>query len=239
MLFDLYFLRRITPLGKSMVRQLNHKIARTVNALFPGDTGFKILEIGPGVGTFADELHNIAKNRCSYYAIEPNLSLCKAGADKGYTFINASIPPFPDHEAMNNFDCGYMSHVMEHFESYPAVINVLNGLHNVLKKDGYLIIVVPDYLDWKADFFNGDYSHSYITTERRLRELVCDMGFTIEKIQYYRACYTFPQTILIYPVHVLIKIFAGTVYNFCRKLDVMFKMKVTFARNILIICKKK
>ena len=140
---------------------------------------------------------------------------------------------------MKEFDCVYLSHVLEHFVSYPVVVDVVAGISSLLKQKGYMVIMVPDYLDWKEDFFNGDYTHSYVTTERRLRELVKDMDFEIVDVRHYRACYTFPQTLLVYPFHAIIKMFAGVLYNFFGSLDILFKIKVTFARNILIVCKKK
>jgi ubiquinone/menaquinone biosynthesis C-methylase UbiE len=239
MKFDLYSTRKKTSLGTQMVEKVNRLIAGQINGLFDDSPSCKFLEIGPGVGLFADILHSIMRDKLKYHAIEPNASLCERGIQKGYAMENAQIPPFPDLKKWGSFDCIYFSHVLEHMPGYTAVAEALNGVQALLKDGGYLVIFSPDYLDWKDDFFNGDYSHSYITTERRFRELLPDAGFELLSTRRYRACYSFPATLLIYPVHITIKLIAGFFYSFFPSFEKLFKMKITFSRNFLLVCRKK
>jgi predicted TPR repeat methyltransferase len=239
MKFDLYATRKKTSLGTRMVAKVNQLISDRINGLFKDNPSCKFLEIGPGVGLFADILHATMADKLNYRAIEPNASLCELGIKKGYVMLNAQIPPIPDTHEWNEFDCIYFSHVLEHMPGCTAVVETLRGVHALLKDGGYLVIFSPDYLDWREDFFDGDYSHTYITTERRFKELLPDTGFEIVSTHRYRACYLFPSTLIIYPMHLAIKAAAGLLYNLFPRFDVLFKMKLTFARNILLICRKK
>jgi hypothetical protein len=128
MKFDLYSTRKKTSLGTQMVEKVNRLIAGQINGLFDDSPSCKFLEIGPGVGLFADILHSIMRDKLKYHAIEPNASLCERGIQKGYAMENAQIPPFPDLKKWGSFDCIYFSHVLEHMPGYTAVAEALNGV---------------------------------------------------------------------------------------------------------------
>ena len=49
----------------------------------------------------------------------------------------------------------------------------------VLRPRGVFFIVVPDYLKERGFFWDIDYTHNFITTERRVRQLLHDGGFEI------------------------------------------------------------
>ena len=40
-----------------------------------------------------------------------------------------------------------------------------------------LFVVVPDYLKERGFFWDVDYTHNFVTTERRVRQLLYDGGF--------------------------------------------------------------
>ena len=44
---------------------------------------------------------------------------------------------------------------------------------------GMFFIVVPDYLKERGFFWDIDYTHNFITTERRVRQLLHDGGFEV------------------------------------------------------------
>jgi SAM-dependent methyltransferase len=52
----------------------------------------------------------------------------------------------------------------------------------VLRPGGVVFIVVPDYLKEKTFFWDVDYTHNFVTTERRVRHLLGDHGFTVERV---------------------------------------------------------
>jgi hypothetical protein len=45
-----------------------------------------------------------------------------------------------------------------------------------------LFVVVPDYLKERQFFWDIDYTHNFITTERRVRQLLYDGGFDITRV---------------------------------------------------------
>ena len=52
----------------------------------------------------------------------------------------------------------------------------------VLKGGGVLFVVVPDYLKERTFFWDVDYTHNFVTTERRVRQLLYDGGFELEQV---------------------------------------------------------
>jgi hypothetical protein len=43
-------------------------------------------------------------------------------------------------------------------------------------------VVVPDYLKERSFFWDVDYTHNFVTTERRVRQLLYDGGFDVERV---------------------------------------------------------
>ena len=52
----------------------------------------------------------------------------------------------------------------------------------ILRPKGVLFVVVPDYLKERQFFWDIDYTHNFITTERRVRQLLYDGGFDISRV---------------------------------------------------------
>ena len=52
----------------------------------------------------------------------------------------------------------------------------------MLRSKGVLFVVVPDYLKEREFFWDIDYTHNFITTERRVRQLLYDGGFDITRV---------------------------------------------------------
>ena len=42
--------------------------------------------------------------------------------------------------------------------------------------------MVPDYLKERTFFWDVDYTHNFVTTERRVRQLLYDGGFEVERV---------------------------------------------------------
>ena len=52
----------------------------------------------------------------------------------------------------------------------------------MLRPKGVLFVVVPDYLKEREFFWDIDYTHNFVTTERRVRQLLYDGGFDIARV---------------------------------------------------------
>ena len=53
----------------------------------------------------------------------------------------------------------------------------------LLRPGGVFFVVVPDYLKERTFFWDVDYTHNFVTTERRMKQLFNDGGFVIEQVE--------------------------------------------------------
>jgi SAM-dependent methyltransferase len=133
----------------------------------------RVLEIGPGRGVFADVC---LANQVRYTAIEPNLSLAQALEEKGVPVVQAMVPPMPQFDA--KFDFVVMINFLEHMNDMREALEVVQNAKAVLTPQGKLVVCCPDYLNMGRQFFNCDFSHNYVTTQRRLSQLLTSAGYS-------------------------------------------------------------
>jgi SAM-dependent methyltransferase len=136
-----------------------------------------MLEIGPGHGTLA-ALAITAGWR--YAAIEPSPALAERLRAEGVDVVQAWTPPIPKPDA----SCRvlYADQVLEHMSGIDAARQFVAEALRVIEPGGVLFVVVPDYLKERGFFWDIDYTHNFVTTERRVRQLLYDGGFTIERV---------------------------------------------------------
>jgi len=139
----------------------------------PGD----LLEVGPGAGTLVDPLRAAGWR---YRAIEASPALAAALRERGVTVTQAWVPPFPVPDAC--CDVLYADQVLEHMSGIDAARMFCTEALRVLRPGGVLFVVVPDYLKERTFFWDVDYTHNFITTERRVRQLFGDHGFSVERV---------------------------------------------------------
>ncbi len=89
-----------------------------------------------------------------------------------------------------SYDCILCSHILEHI-AYPQ--QLLQDIHRVLRKDGTLIVVIPNLFFWSdrlkllmgrweyQPFGTFDYTHLRWYTRKSLVELITSHGFVAEK----------------------------------------------------------
>lgn len=136
-----------------------------------------VLEVGPGQGAVA-ELARAAGYR--YRAVEPSPLLVAALRARGIDVTEAFTPPLPAAEASQ--DLVYADQVLEHMSGIDAARAWVAEARRVLRPGGTLYVVVPDYLKERGFFWDIDYTHNFITTERRVRQLLYDGGFEVEAV---------------------------------------------------------
>jgi len=139
----------------------------------PGD----LLEIGPGVGSLVEPFTAMG---WTYRAIEASPALAAQIRARGVEVIEAWVPPFP--AAGASCDVLYADQVLEHMSGIDAAHAFASEAHRVLRPNGIAFIVVPDYLKERTFFWDVDYTHNFITTERRVRQLLGDHGFRVERV---------------------------------------------------------
>ncbi len=167
--------RRLTKFGgarRARVEQsrlaLLHRFAAP-----PGD----LIEVGPGDGSLAARA---VEAGWQYRAVEASAELAAALRARGLTVTEAWAPPIPADDA--SCDVVYADQVLEHMAGIDAArAFVAEGLR-ALRPGGVLFVVVPDYLKEREFFWDVDYTHNFVTTERRVRQLLYDGGFEIASV---------------------------------------------------------
>jgi SAM-dependent methyltransferase len=155
------------------------KIERTRLALLHGHVRppGRLLEIGPGHGTLA---MGAVEAGWDYTAVEPAQALVDHLRGRGLRVIQSLVPPFPVEDGA--WDVVYADQVLEHMSGIDAARAFTAESLRALAPGGVLFVVVPDYLKERTFFWDVDYTHNFVTTERRVRQLFYDGGFTIERV---------------------------------------------------------
>jgi SAM-dependent methyltransferase len=139
----------------------------------PGD----LLEIGPGQGSLA---RAAVAAGWRYRGIEASTVLADSLRSEGLDVVHAWTPPIPAPD--QSADVVYADQVLEHMSGIDAAREFVAEARRILRPNGVLFVVVPDYLKERTFFWDIDYTHNFITTERRVRQLLYDGGFDIAQM---------------------------------------------------------
>lgn len=167
--------RRLTKYGSAR----RGRIERSRLALLarhrppPGD----LLEIGPGQGSLAAGA--IAAG-WSYRGIEASPALAEVLRSEGLEIVEVWAPPIAAVDA--SCDVLYADQVLEHMSGIDAAREFVGEAWRALRPGGVAFIVVPDYLKERTFFWDVDYTHNFVTTERRVRQLLYDADFEVETV---------------------------------------------------------
>lgn len=174
--YDNYVARSkdITRIGKLIItRQVRNHI--NLIKAFRNKESIKVLELGPGKGYFARAVLEIG---WIYQAVDGSHALVDMLREAGIKITEAFVPPIPN-EAGTGYDLILMEHFIEHMDSPTHARNLVEAVHKILLPGGLIFIVSPDYLEHRENFWDCDYTHSFVTTSQRLRQLLIDSGFEI------------------------------------------------------------
>lgn len=137
----------------------------------------RMLEIGPGYGSLA--MHAV-ESGWTYRGMEASHILIELLRGKGLEIIEGWAPPML--AADGSTDVVYADQVLEHMSGIDAAREFVAEARRVLTPGGTLFVVVPDYLKERTFFWDVDYTHNFVTTERRMKQLLYDGGFEIREI---------------------------------------------------------
>lgn len=193
--------------------------------------GKRVLEIGPGRGAFADLC---LRGGIEYTAIEANESLADALRSRGARVIGATVPPLPPLD--ERFDFVVMINVMEHMNDMREALHLAQQIREHLEPDGQLVVCSPDYLNLRAHFFNCDFSHSYVTTQRRLAQLLTSAGYDST-----RSCYIagpFSGAIAVLLAACVARLPFGAFHAWFprnRLFSKLYKIQLSLSRKVLVV----
>jgi len=135
-----------------LINKLYHKVrihtlhtkTNWVQSLFTGYKG-QLLEVGAGTGAFA---HAMTKKGWNVRALEPDA----ASRARAFTNYNIQIDPIESlfNLEENKFDVITLWHVLEHVHDLNGY---LRAFYKLLKPNGRLIIAVPNYTSYDAQFY--------------------------------------------------------------------------------------
>ena len=137
----------------------------------------QMIEIGPGHGTLA---LGAIEAGWRYRAVEASAILIDELRAKGLDVTEGWAPPIPAPDAST--DVVYADQVLEHMSGIDAAREFVAEARRVLRPGGTLFVVVPDYLKERTFFWDVDYTHNFVTTERRVTQLLYDGGFDVRAV---------------------------------------------------------
>ena len=168
--------KKLTNYGSARRGKIEqHRLALLHRHTRPGGA---LYEIGPGHGTLAEQAVDAG---WQYTAIEASPILVEVLRKKGLTVIESWTPPMPIPDGAA--DVVYADQVLEHMSGIDAARQFTSEAFRALRPGGIFFVVVPDYLKERTFFWDVDYTHNFVTTERRVKQLFNDNGFNILEIE--------------------------------------------------------
>ena len=148
-----------------------------------------VLEIGPGHGYFAEHCRD-AGFTYEFCDTSPAV-LSKMGelGFRGHLGLVQDVAP-----NLGKYDMIWMSHVLEHSPTWLAAREMLATCRGLLSDDGFVVVVGPDSLNWRREFWNVDWSHGYPTTIRNVSQILNDVGYKKISAKHHRNASTNPLT---------------------------------------------
>ncbi|MEZ5318590.1 MAG: class I SAM-dependent methyltransferase [Vicinamibacterales bacterium] len=194
-----------------------------------------VLEVGPGQGAIA---HIAREHGYRYRAVEPSPQLAAQLRGQGFEVIEAFTPPIPVDDA--SVDVLYADQVVEHMSGIDAARAWVAEAHRILRPGGLLFVVVPDYLKERGFFWDIDYTHNFITTERRMRQLLYDGGFDVRRVVRSIGLATGPGRDLLAGVALLANIPGlDALSRYTRTEEILFKVRKNLFETLAVVARRE
>ena len=135
----------------------------------------RFLELGPGRGWMAKAVKEKQPTLC-YVGLDISLKMLKQLPSEHR--VLSSVPPISFQS--NLFDIVFASNLLEHMPTFREAFFLVEEMHRVARPGGIVALRVPNFFWWKEHFWNADYTHSFITTPRRIRQIFEDVGLKLK-----------------------------------------------------------
>jgi SAM-dependent methyltransferase len=177
------------PFIQRIERQRQDRILGFVARHLARRTEVNALEVGIGIGLFADACR---ERGWTYTGVDRNAKML-GRLGEAFTVVEGEVPPLPAAVPPGTFDVAYSSFVVEHLADGTAAFYFISELAKALRKEGLVVLVVPDALSLGMEFWNLDYTHRYPTAERNLTQILLEAKLKIEQVVRYNGpCFTGP-----------------------------------------------
>ncbi len=224
--------RRLTAFGSARRGRIERSRLHLLQSAIapPAD----MLEIGPGTGSLAAGA--IAAG-WRYRAVEASTTLVDALRAKGLDVSQAWAPPIPTDDAC--VDVVYADQVLEHMSGIDAAREFVAECHRTLRPQGVCFIVVPDYLKERTFFWDVDYTHNFVTTERRVRQLLYDGGFEVERVVRSIGVATGPMRDLLAAGALLVNVpGVDALSRYTRTEELLFRIRKNLFETLTFVARK-
>jgi 2-polyprenyl-3-methyl-5-hydroxy-6-metoxy-1,4-benzoquinol methylase len=159
------------------VRNITLKKKRKLIISLTNKTQGNLLDVGAGTGAFTNTMQQFG---WKVTALEPD-ETARAVAKQKYN-IELQNPSMLYNLPKENFDAITLWHVLEHIHTLKEY---LQQFHIILKKDGKLLIAVPNYTSYDAQHYQEFWAgydvprHLYHFSPTGMEKLANDMGFKL------------------------------------------------------------
>jgi SAM-dependent methyltransferase len=229
--FDHFAAGRSTALGDFLTQKTVAEEFHFLRRHFPCGPETNILEIGPGHGELA-RLFLQAGFR-NYDIAEPNEMMRGKMAASGVRRASSYMIP-EIQEKDGSYELIIVCDVFEHLNGATEAQKFISESMRVLRPGGALFILSPDYMDWRGDFFNCDFSHSNPTTVRRVAQMFQNAGFETVAYRYSYACFHGLPGWLLNRIIKLITVWARSERPHFKP----YKLRLTFLRRFMVLGQK-
>lgn len=175
--------RRPHPRAEGALRWWHRQLLQHAEREGCAIRGGRVLEVGFGHGYFAEEVRAAGG---SYVGLDISPALAAEAVRRGFDVREGRVPPLPD-ELAGSVDVVWMSHVLEHARDWLEAREMVIAAKRALRPGGAVVVVAPDLLDSREEFWNGDWSHGFPTTARRCVQLMHDCGLRGVRWRHHRA----------------------------------------------------
>ena len=224
--------RRLTKFGNARRGRIERSRLTLLQGAIepPGD----MLEIGPGTGSLAA---GAVAAGWRYRAIEASDTLVDALRAKGLDVTLAWAPPIAAGDA--SCDVVYADQVLEHMSGIDAARDFVAECLRSLRPGGVCFIVVPDYLKERTFFWDVDYTHNFVTTERRVRQLLYDEGFEVDRVVRSIGVATGPGRDLLAAGALLVNVPGiDALSRYTRTEDLLFRIRKNLFETLTFVARK-
>jgi SAM-dependent methyltransferase len=171
--------RKPNDFGNNMISRWHKRILMKVTKECGLNSGQRFLEIGPGHGQLAQ---HITAESHHYFFVDLSKSVYDQMLARGFEGFYGDISQLP----LKKYDVIWISHALEHCPDWLAARDTLMKASQMLNENGRLVVISPDILSWKFQFWNVDFSHGYPTSLRNVAQLMSDLGLEVKTSRYHR-----------------------------------------------------
>lgn len=179
--------RKPSSTGEKMLRRWHEALFAEVSHELETSGKVRILEIGAGHGLFAEV---VTRAGHLYEFVDISSSVHQFMINNGYSGFCGPVSEAPS--SYGEYDIVWMSHVLEHAPDWPSARKLVDDAAERLRVGGNLVVISPDLLDSKFEFWNSDWSHGYPTSRRNVVQLFSDIGLELTASRYHRGARSNP-----------------------------------------------